>query len=63
MGWKPDGKGGCKCNDIVNSLDGNKCQKCNQLIPGCKACSPATKNSELGGAISVQIGYDPLLSD
>lgn len=63
MGWKPDGKGGCKCNDIVNSLDGNKCLKCDQLIPGCKACGPATKNSLLGNAISVQIGYDPLLSD
>jgi len=64
MGWKPDGKGGCKCNDYVNTLDGNKCLKCNQLIPGCGACGPATtKIKDLTSTISVQIGYDPLLTD
>lgn len=62
MGWKPDGKGGCRCDDIVNTLDGNKCLTCGQLIPGCGACSPATTKPE-SSTISVQIGYDPLLSD
>jgi len=37
-GWKPDGNGGCKCDNYVNAMVGNLCMTCAQAIPGCKRC-------------------------
>jgi hypothetical protein len=30
--------GACSCNFYTNTLDGNKCQTCQDLIPGCNKC-------------------------
>mmetsp|Transcript_14235 Transcript_14235/g.24211 ORF Transcript_14235/g.24211 Transcript_14235/m.24211 type:complete len:522 (-) Transcript_14235:432-1997(-) len=31
-------KGSCECKEFVNVLDQNKCQECQELIPGCREC-------------------------
>ena len=53
-GWKSDGSGGCKCDDYVNAVEGNICQKCDDAIPGCARC----EQTDLPGqSLFVEIGH------
>ena len=59
-GWQwSQGNNKCVCNDIVNVNDGNKCLKCNDLIPGCTKCE-YTDNP--GDELAVEVGFDPDIS-
>lgn len=58
--WTKDyNTGRCKCDHFVNLLDDNKCQKCEELIPGCKKCE---QTDSPGDALAVEIGYSSSLS-
>jgi len=57
--YKNDVLDKCECLEYVNILDDNKCQTCDDLMPGCMACE---QTDNPGDSLFVEIGYDQSIS-
>lgn len=58
--WVPetvDGRTKCQCPHHINVKAGMKCQKCGDLIPGCRVCEQTDDPAR--GQITVDTGDDP----
>ena len=50
----------CTCDHFVNSNNGNKCETCQDLMPGCDECQ-YTNNP--GTNLNVNVGYNKYISN